>query len=119
MGETSGRRNSGVWAAAWQGALYVYGGCMALPTHGYPVCAPPLDVRPGWTEARFCFLTSFACRSSSGSRLVLDEGSVRLRVTVTIEFDREGGVSTTGDRLPPSIGDFSVYSHAGVRSAVG
>ena len=71
------------------------------------MCAPPLDVRPGCTEARFCFLTSFACRSSSGNRPVFDEGSVRDRVTVTTEFDRDGGVSTTGDSCPVSTGDFS------------
>ena len=70
-------------------------------TSGHPTFAPPLDVRPaGCADARFCFLISFACRSSSGIRPVFDEGSVRLRVTVTIEFEREGGVSTTGDRLP-------------------
>ncbi len=75
---------------------------------GHPFFAPPLDVRPGWTEARFCFLTNFACRSSSGNRPVFDDGSVRERDTVTTEFDRDGGDSTTGDRFPVvSIGDFS------------
>ena len=79
---------------------------------GHLFFAPPLDVRPGWTEARFCFLTNFACRSSSGNRPVFDDGSVRERVTVTTEFDREGGASTTGDRFPvASIGDFSENIH--------
>lgn len=77
---------------------------------GQPVEVPPLGVRrAGWADARFCFFTSFACRSSSVGR-PFDDGSVRLRVTVTIEPDREGGVSTTGDSLsasPASVGDFS------------
>lgn len=77
---------------------------------GQPVDVPPLGVRrAGWADARFCFFTSFACRSSSVGR-PFDDGSVRLRVTVTIEPDREGGVSTTGDSLsasPASVGDFS------------
>ena len=83
-------------------------------TSGHPTFAPPLDVRPaGCADARFCFLISFACRSSSGIRPVFDEGSVRLRVTVTIEFDRDGGDSTTGDRLPPSTCGFSVTQGEG------
>ena len=86
-------------------------GASVVARRGYPLFAPPLAVRPGWTDARFCFLTSFACRSSSACRPDLLDGSVRLRVTVTIEFDREGGVSTTGDRLPPSTGDFSAFVH--------
>ena len=86
---------------------------------GYPLFAPPLAVRPGWTDARFCFLTSFACRSSSGSRPALDEGSVRLRVTVTIEPDRDGGDSTTGDSLSASNGgDLSAADEARVSATI-
>ena len=113
MSRTSGRRH-GEPASSSSSTLdpstCMQDGCTSPCARRHPVCAPPLAVRPGWTEARFCFFTSFACRSSSGRRL-LDDGSVRLRVTVTIEFDREGGVSTPGDRLPPSTGDFSAFVH--------
>lgn len=90
---------------------------------GQPVVVPPLGVRrAGCTDARFCFFTSFACRSSSVGR-PFDDGSVRLRVTVTIEPDRDGGVSTTGDSLsasPASVGNFSTswYMSATTHNAI-